>query len=194
MISWAFLVMSDLCLVFFDEFWVSILYLIISQTGFAYLMTSIWRVIDWRQLNLGNTLILTVVTGFNLYLLHVLLQAVAEFIEPTQLLCFYIYGALGTLCTMISGVSYMQLDRTDNEHFLIIPYAYLISNAFLVIAIFTIHDWFFILSRMTYILLVSMLAYQMVKRIQYPSTARASILARASLSKDATNETTSSQS
>jgi hypothetical protein len=165
LIGFICIVLTDLCLIYFDYMIISILFVILSLGGFGFFLWNVTKLIDWKKITLSNVVVLVLLLCLKFYLVVYTLELVSDNVDPLLYIIYYIYAAISIVFTFLAGLAYLQTEKAGNEHFVIIPYAYLISNTFLGFAIYSSNYWGYYFSRFFYIITICVLAHFIVRRL-----------------------------
>lgn len=165
LIGFICIVLTDFCLIYFDYFVVSLLFMLLGTVGFGFFLWNITKAIEWNKVTFSNILILVLLLCFKFYLVVFILELIEENVDPVLHVLFYIYASISILFTFIAGLAYLQEEKAGNEHYVITPYAYLISNTFLGLAMYSTNYWSYYLSRTFYIITLCVLAHYIVVRL-----------------------------
>ncbi|AGC77499.1 hypothetical protein LX97_02305 [Nonlabens dokdonensis] len=155
-----FSILSDLCLVYFENHYLPyLLFFVFTAIGYAVFLFDIFKFISWKQITIGNSLIILTLLLFESYLIHFIITLISPGLESWLVILFYIYGFTSLTYCIIATIGYLQMDTYKNEHYLIIPYAYLISSAFFAIALYSSNYVSYYYSRFFYLMTIFTLAH-----------------------------------
>ena len=111
------LVLSDLCLVFFGDYIFNLLFFIFTAIGFAIFLNDIMKLIKWKDISLGNALIIATLIAFESYLIHFIIELISTGQEPWFVILFYVYGFTSLAYCIIATIGYLQMNTYKNEHY-----------------------------------------------------------------------------
>ena len=167
LIGMILLILSDFCLVYFKNYWSNIFFFIFTAVGFATFLKDVIKFIQWKKITISSSLIVLLLFLFESYLIHNIIQLISPELEFWIILLFYVYGFTSLLYCLIATLGYLQLEKASTEHYLIVPYSFLISSAFYVIAMYSSNYVSYFYSRIFYIVCIFTLAHLIATRLRF---------------------------
>lgn len=161
------IVLTDLCLVYFDYFVVSILFIVLSIVGFGSFLWHIAKLINWKKITFSSVLTLVLLLCFKFYLLFFVIELVRDNMQPNVYQLSYFYAVVSIVFIFIAGLAYLQTEKEGKEYFLIVPFVYLWSNTFLGLAMYSSNYWCYQVSRFLYLITICLIAYHIVLNLYY---------------------------